>query len=97
MCDQRSTKNKVRTIFWKNTFLYRKLVFPKLVFENKKEKHVELFSKTLGDRNEMCVCVSISGASNLYHFGFNKDFKSYLKYENKTQILYIVFTYNLDP
>ena len=75
VCDHGSTQNKVRTIFYKNTFLNQKIVFPKLVFSkldyaNGKEKCFELFSKIL--RNMKDVCVSISRANNLYHLGFNK-------------------------
>jgi len=49
-------KTKWNYILIKNTFLNRKPIFSKLVFENEKVKRVELFSRTHGDMKDVCMC-----------------------------------------
>ena len=83
LCDHGSTQNNVRTIFCKNTFLNRKLIFLKLVFlkldlENGKEKYFEFFLKHF--RNVKDACVSIPKELSTYIIlVLTNDYKSYLK------------------
>ena len=71
-------RNKLRTIFCKNTFLNWKPVFPKLDLENGKEKCFEtLFKNTLGMWK---MCVSIPKELRTYIIlVLTNDYKSYLK------------------
>ena len=89
MCDHGSTQNKVRTIFCKNSFLNRKLVFLKIVFskldfENDKENSLELFIKHFRNMKDVrvCVCARVSIQKELSTYiilVLTNDYKSYLK------------------
>ena len=81
VCDQRSSQNSVELYFVKNTFLKRKMIFPKLIFENEKEKHVYVFSRTYKNMKDVCVCGNLKSYQANF-LSFNKAINPILKIQN---------------